>query len=270
LRYPNPHHSGITMCVPDSAHRRSDSASRRLCDLVLEATRAEISDIVRSESKNWCTFAQSGHSKGFYVRHVSRTITVYPRWDFIDAEDLQKAAAASGFQTGTRRSMEDTWAKRYPVPIKVLREADVGSIVPLVLHAVSQTARADSASAYRGLRFAQEMEVGSTYPEGSTYTIVVNAYERNPSARLACISYYGARCSVCDFDFGTRYGEIGEGFIHVHHLLPLSSLGQEYKVDPKQHLRPVCPNCHEMLHRRRPPYSIEELKRTMQHQGVTR
>jgi 5-methylcytosine-specific restriction protein A len=24
-------------------------------------------------------------------------------------------------------------------------------------------------------------------------------------------------------------------------------------------LKPVCPNCHAMLHRRTPPYSIEEL-----------
>jgi len=116
------------------------------------------------------------------------------------------------------------------------------------------------------LRFAHEIAAEPTYPEGSKYTIVVNAYERNLSARLACISYYGARCSVCGFDFKERYGKIGEGFIHVHHLLPLYSLGQQYKVDPKQDLRPVCPNCHEMIHRQKPPYSIEELKQIMQSQ----
>jgi 5-methylcytosine-specific restriction protein A len=74
---------------------------------------------------------------------------------------------------------------------------------------------------------------------------------------------------VCDFDFGQEYGLIGEGFIHVHHIVPLSSVGPDYKIDPKQDLRPVCPNCHEMLHRRQPPYSIEELKQIMQHPIVS-
>ncbi len=56
------------------------------------------------------------------------------------------------------------------------------------------------------------------------------------------------------------YGQIGEGFIHVHHLKPLSEIGQEYEVDPIEDLRPVCPNCHAMLHRKKPPYTIEQLK----------
>ncbi len=36
---------------------------------------------------------------------------------------------------------------------------------------------------------------------------------------------------------------MGEGFIHVHHLKPLSEVGYEYRVDPIRDLRPVCPNC---------------------------
>jgi 5-methylcytosine-specific restriction protein A len=34
----------------------------------------------------------------------------------------------------------------------------------------------------------------------------------------------------------------------------------KYEVDPIKHLRPVCPNCHAMLHRQEPPFTIEELK----------
>ena len=77
---------------------------------------------------------------------------------------------------------------------------------------------------------------------------------------LGCIDYYGAKCYVCGFDFGERYGQIGVGFIHVHHLIPIAERGQEYKVDPKQDLRPVCPNCHAMLHQSKPPLSIGDLK----------
>jgi len=96
--------------------------------------------------------------------------------------------------------------------------------------------------------------------EGKKKTITVNAYERNSVARKMCISHYGAICSVCDMNFEKTYGEIGRGFIHVHHLFELSSLKDEYKVKPIEDLRPVCPNCHAMLHQKKPAYSIEELK----------
>jgi 5-methylcytosine-specific restriction protein A len=36
-------------------------------------------------------------------------------------------------------------------------------------------------------------------------------------------------------------------------------MGNNYIVDPVKDLEPVCPNCHAMLHRKDPPYSIEEL-----------
>jgi len=65
---------------------------------------------------------------------------------------------------------------------------------------------------------------------------------------------------VCSFDFGKQFGPLGEGFIHVHHLRPISSLREEHDVDPITDLRPVCPNCHAMLHRTRPPMSIEALQ----------
>jgi 5-methylcytosine-specific restriction protein A len=65
---------------------------------------------------------------------------------------------------------------------------------------------------------------------------------------------------VCGLDFGERYGALGEGFIHVHHLTELASIGREYEVDPVRDLRPVCPNCHAMLHRTDPALSPEELR----------
>ena len=103
----------------------------------------------------------------------------------------------------------------------------------------------------------------NSFWEGPQVTIAVNRYERNRRARKACIKEYGAVCSVCGFDFGKRYGSIGVGFIHVHHIISLSSIGQKHKLDPLSDLRPVCPNCHEMLHRRDPPLEIEELKKSL-------
>lgn len=96
--------------------------------------------------------------------------------------------------------------------------------------------------------------------EGATKTIQVNAYERNADARRRCLNKWGHQCSVCNVHFELRYGPIGKGFMHVHHLNPLSLIKAEHKVDPINDLRPVCPNCHAMLHRRSPPLSIKELK----------
>lgn len=61
-------------------------------------------------------------------------------------------------------------------------------------------------------------------------------------------------------NFEEKYGEIRRGFIHVHFFIPISSVGENYVIDPINHLVPVCPNCHNMLHRKDPPFSPEELK----------
>lgn len=111
--------------------------------------------------------------------------------------------------------------------------------------------------------YPDEVTAPGRFAEGATHSVFVNLYERNPAARGGCIAHYGARCQVCDLDFGVRYGVIGAGFIHVHHLKQLSEVGEEYLVDPVLDLRPVCPNCHAMLHQQHPPLTIEELKRRL-------
>lgn len=110
--------------------------------------------------------------------------------------------------------------------------------------------------------FSLPEEVAETTPlfEGVVCRVSVNAYERNPQARHKCIAHWGTSCFVCGFNFGEVFGELGEGFIHVHHLRPLSEIAEEYEVDPVKDLCPVCPNCHAMIHRRSPPLSVEEVK----------
>ncbi|MDI1480388.1 HNH endonuclease [Polyangium sp. y55x31] len=103
-------------------------------------------------------------------------------------------------------------------------------------------------------------QVTGEYREGAMRKILVNAYERDRAARQACIAHYGLECAVCDLRFEERYGALGAGFIHVHHVIPLSDLGPDYRLNPITDLRPVCPNCHAMLHRQRPPLTIEALR----------
>ena len=96
--------------------------------------------------------------------------------------------------------------------------------------------------------------------EGAKKEVSVNAYERNYSARIKCIEHYGYDCSVCGFNFKSIYGDIGANFIHVHHIKDIALMGGSYSVNPIEDLRPVCPNCHAMLHKEKPAISIEKLK----------
>lgn len=100
----------------------------------------------------------------------------------------------------------------------------------------------------------------TTVPEGARRTVQVNVYERDPNARRKCIAKWGLKCAVCSFDFAERYGTLGEGFIHVRHLKPLGEIGEQYELNPVTDLRPVCPNCHAMLHRKKPALGVDELK----------
>jgi 5-methylcytosine-specific restriction protein A len=108
--------------------------------------------------------------------------------------------------------------------------------------------------------FPEELSDEEELVEGTCRRISVNAYERNPKARAACLKHYGAVCQVCGMDFNSKYGEVGQGFMHVHHKRPIAMLKANYTVNPLKDLVPVCPNCHAMLHRREPPFDVEQLR----------
>lgn len=97
------------------------------------------------------------------------------------------------------------------------------------------------------------------YEEGDSYVARTKKYERNPINRRLCLALKGYRCSICGFDFESKYGNLGKDFIHVHHVTPVSLMGPGYVVDPARDLIPVCPNCHAMLHRTYPPLAPQEL-----------
>ncbi|WP_210402421.1 HNH endonuclease [Nautilia sp. PV-1] len=108
--------------------------------------------------------------------------------------------------------------------------------------------------------FPDEIEESNNLYEGTKKQIIVNSYERNPKARQICIDHYGYECQICGFNFKKTYGEIGKNFIHVHHIVDLATIGKNYKIDPIKDMIPVCPNCHAMLHRKKPAYTPQELK----------
>lgn len=66
-------------------------------------------------------------------------------------------------------------------------------------------------------------------------------------------------CEVCGFAFEDKYGDLGQGYIECHHIIPLSDLEKStYTKEPDLAL--VCSNCHKMLHRTRPWLMINDLR----------
>jgi hypothetical protein len=49
-------------------------------------------------------------------------------------------------------------------------------------------------------------------------------------------------------DYAEKYGELGDGYAHVHHLEMLRKIPEGRKVTLKD-LAVVCANCHAMIHR---------------------
>lgn len=106
----------------------------------------------------------------------------------------------------------------------------------------------------------EKTDIVEGLPEGAKTAVKVNKYERSRINRSACINHYGPICQACDFNFEKIYGEIGKGFIHVHHITPVSEMGGTYVLNPIRDLIPLCPNCHAMIHKNTPPYSLNALR----------
>lgn len=69
-------------------------------------------------------------------------------------------------------------------------------------------------------------------------------------------------CEVCGMIFEKKYGKIGEKYIIAHHLITIGSRKKSVKTTLDD-IALVCSNCHDMLHKKKPPYEIDKLKRML-------
>ena len=96
------------------------------------------------------------------------------------------------------------------------------------------------------------------YSEGAEHKVSSKRLERSRALRSKAIKIHGTNCKVCNFSFKDKYGVLGNGFIHIHHIERLADTGERL-VNPLTDLIPVCPNCHAMLHKKTPPLLPQEL-----------
>lgn len=93
--------------------------------------------------------------------------------------------------------------------------------------------------------------------EGRSRKYFITHRRRETSLRLEKIRDFRRKnagklsCEVlgCGFDFGKRYGELGDGYAQVHHLRPLHAVSSKGVKTRLNDLAVVCANCHAMIHR---------------------
>ena len=162
------------------------------------------------------------------------------------------------------------WAARFPSVFRIAGEQDLARAGQLILRSRTALGPSTRKKANRRPEYiaAEELPPDAKYAEGATRRVLVNAFERNRQAREACLRYYGRSCAACSFNFEANYGEATAGYIQVHHVIPIAQVGTEYQLNPIRDLRPVCPNCHAVIHRREPPFSVEEIKAMLRNNGA--
>lgn len=106
--------------------------------------------------------------------------------------------------------------------------------------------------------------------EGRVLAVQYLKRERSASLRDAKLRRVerdgGSRnCEVCNFSFAATYGEVGVGYIEVHHVLPLHASGP--RVTRLDDLALLCSNCHRMIHRARPWLTPDQLRKRVRYEA---
>lgn len=106
--------------------------------------------------------------------------------------------------------------------------------------------------------------------EGELVEKTSTTRKRSQKLRKAAVDYYKKqegelRCAACGFSFAETYGELGEDFIEMHHEKPLFQYEDEaletYLDEAVKNMKPLCANCHRMIHRNRKNIlTVEQLK----------
>jgi len=108
---------------------------------------------------------------------------------------------------------------------------------------------------------------GVVIEEGAVIHRSVKHHTRSRRLRDAAVAVFKQEnnghlfCTVCGFDFGARYGELGRDFIEVHHTETIREGEPVDLMIALERVAPLCANCHRMIHRRSGvPITLEELR----------
>lgn len=105
--------------------------------------------------------------------------------------------------------------------------------------------------------------------EGLSQETTTKTRTRSTKLRKYALKYYTQKnqikCTVCNFNFAKTYGQYGQQYIEFHHIKPIATYDKKgLKTNLKQainNLRPVCANCHRIIHRHH--LTLKELQKAL-------
>ncbi len=226
-----------------SQHDRTSPHARTLCDTLLTGLTERGDGFEKKHTANWCCFSFAGRDANFaYARHAKNHIVVFLHRDLVEWKERLDSI---GIDVQTRDGKPWQKVTPYYFTLRTREQALAASMAFF--------------QELDGLQLLKEI-AEREYFEGATRRVTINAYERDRAARQACLDHFTPVCIVCGVSLASIYGSVADGFIHVHHLKSVAAAKGKYKLNPIEDLRPVCPNCHAIIHLRKPPYSIEEVR----------
>ena len=208
-------------------------------------------DVIRT-AKTTGNYTAKRLKTGFQLQFDGRPVGGYSpgsHWWILDKfaseahEDYEAILKRFGFELRTERTRSHRWWK-------LNEETQAAS---------SRLCRALAELTGEELLAMPGEERLATYAEGHVQTVYVNRYERDPRNRREAIKKHGTQCFGCRSSLRDRYGEIAEGFIHIHHTKPLAAVHGPITPDLDD-LIPLCPNCHAVVHLQDPALTIDELR----------
>lgn len=107
------------------------------------------------------------------------------------------------------------------------------------------------------------------FGEGRQQTKQHIVRERNPmlvrEAKQKFKREHGGKlyCEICGFDFSVVYGDIGEDYIEIHHIKPISKMKEGERTNLND-VAVICSNCHRIIHRKKPWLTIEQVKKCLE------
>ncbi len=120
--------------------------------------------------------------------------------------------------------------------------------------------------------FTKFNDITVEFPEGRIVERMHRARERNSMViKIAKDNFKTIHgklfCEGCKFDGQKDYGSLDIDIIEGHHIIAVCDMQPDHKTKPEDIVM-LCPNCHRVVHKKRPWLTINELQELIQKNGA--
>jgi predicted HNH restriction endonuclease len=218
---------------------------------------------MKTEKQNFIEWQRTNKRNSLYTRETYASIIADENKILWDLKNILRLKVNSLYEITDPKKLKNIFDKWYSVDKVVVEDQRIHNKNSCAFEMYINY-RKNS----QELTFTNETEFveKEARTEGGERVVVSKVAERDPKLRQIAIRLHGLKCKACGFDFFKTYGEIGKGFIEIHHIRQLKNNENfnETLTDPKTDLTPLCSNCHRVVHRKKHiVLSMEELQKIL-------